>query len=96
VTSITLNHLHNNKLMQFSQIHGAILQFGSGPFSHGHAISTPSAQTWRQVEPNHIVDKHFPQKSSLLKFARGLSPGADWDENSYRAKFVRAPVLQGL
>jgi hypothetical protein len=24
-----------------------------------------------------------------------MSPGADWDEKSYRAKFVRAPVLQG-
>ena len=32
--------------------------------------STPSAQTWRQVDPNHIVDEYFPQKTSLLKFCQ--------------------------
>jgi hypothetical protein len=35
--------------------------------------STPPAQTWRWVEPNHIVDEFFARKSSLLKFASGLS-----------------------
>jgi hypothetical protein len=41
-----------------------------------------------------IEDLHghsFSNRESLEKY----KAGADWDENSYRAKFVRAPVLQG-
>jgi hypothetical protein len=35
--------------------------------------STPPAQTWRWVEPKHIVDEFFIEKAHCWNFARGLS-----------------------